>query len=162
MRIVYRALEQALHAHRADPLVAAVYDPQLERLASIDADLAHWDPHGEHHVDSPAARAYRDRVAAPSWGGALVAHHYTRYLGDLSGGRVIGTLLERVFGPDGLAFYEFPMRPKPYRDAYRTRLDRLGLTGPEVDLAVEEARIAFGLNRALFDELAADPADCRR
>ena len=46
------------------------------------------------------------------------------------------------------------MRPKPYKDAYRDRLDRLGLDGAETARAVEEVRIAFGLNQALFDELS--------
>ncbi|BDB45081.1 MULTISPECIES: biliverdin-producing heme oxygenase [Mycobacterium] len=156
LRVIYQALEEAVRAHRDDPLVAAVYDPALERLAAIDADLEYWAPGAGHQVDSPAARAYRDRLAAASWGGALVAHHYTRYLGDLSGGQAIGKILDRTFGLDGagLSFYEFPMRPKPYKDAYRARLDGLDLDAEQIDRAVDEVKIAFNLNQALFNELA--------
>lgn len=136
----------------------------LERLSAIDADLEHWAPGATHQVESPAAQAYRDRVAAASWGGALVAHHYTRYLGDLSGGQAIGKILDRTFDLDGagLAFYEFPMRPKPYKDSYRARLDGLSLDAEEIGRAVDEVKVAFSLNQALFDELADNMPSYRR
>ena len=156
LRMVYQALEASVRTRCKDPLVAAVYDPALERLTAIDADLEHWAPGASREIASPAAEAYRDRVTGAAWGGALVAHHYTRYLGDLSGGQAIGRILDRTFGLDGagLAFYEFPMRPKPYKDAYRARLDNLVLDSDEVDRAVDEVKIAFNLNQALFNELA--------
>ncbi|OBB64115.1 heme oxygenase (biliverdin-producing) [Mycobacterium sp. 852014-50255_SCH5639931] len=156
LRVVYAALEDAMRAHRYDPMVAAVYDPALERLTAIDADLRHWRPDGARAIDSPAAMAYSERVRTLTWGGSLVAHHYTRYLGDLSGGRVIYKALDRTFGLRGvgLAFYEFPMRSKPYKDAYRARLDALRPGADDIDRIVDEVRLAFGLNHALLDELA--------
>jgi heme oxygenase len=164
LRVVYAALEEAVRARRGDPLVAAVYDPALERLTAIDADLDHWAPGAAREVESGAAQAYRDRLAGASWGGALIAHHYTRYLGDLSGGQAIGKILDRTFGLDGagLAFYDFPMRAKPYKDSYRARLDGLGLDAAETGRAVDEVKVAFGLNRALFDELADNLPTYRR
>lgn len=165
LRVVYAALEEAVRASRDDPMVAAVYDPALERLTAIDADLEHWLPQGaDREVDSPAAVSYAERLAALTWGGALVAHHYTRYLGDLSGGRGVGKILDRTFElrGAGLAFYEFPMRPKPYKDAYRARLDALSDDAVEIDRIVAEVKFAFGLNQALFDELAGDIADRQR
>jgi heme oxygenase (biliverdin-producing, ferredoxin) len=156
LRVVYAALERAVRARRDDPLVAAVYDPALERLPAIEADLEYWMPGAPREIDSPAARAYRDRITDISWGGALLAHHYTRYLGDLSGGRAIGKILDRTFGLGGagLALYEFPMRPKPYKDSYRARLDSLGLDFDEINCAVDEVKLAFRLNQNLLDELA--------
>ncbi len=156
LRMIYEALEAAVRARRDDPLVAAVYDPSLERLPAIDADLDYWAPGTTRQIESPAAQVYRDRLAGASWGGALVAHHYTRYLGDLSGGQAIGKILDRTFGLDGagLAFYDFPVRAKPYKDAYRARLDELDLEDADIDRAVDEVRVAFNLNQALFNELA--------
>ena len=164
LRVVYGALEDAVRSRRDDPLVAAVYDPALERVPAIDADLEHWAPGAAHGVQSPAAQAYRDRIDGASWGGALVAHHYTRYLGDLSGGQIIGKMLDRTFGLGGagLAFYEFPVRAKPYKDVYRARLDGLVLDADEVGRAVDEVKVAFGLNQALFDELAGNLPAYRR
>ncbi len=164
LRVVYGALEKAVRARRDDSLVAPMYDPALERLPAIDADLDHWAPGAAHEVESVAAQNYRDRIAGASWGGALVAHHYTRYLGDLSGGQIIGKLLDRTFGLGGagLAFYEFPIRPKPYKDAYRARLDELSLDADEIARAVDEVKVAFRLNQALFDELAGNLPAYRR
>ena len=72
----------------------------------------------------------------PASGAALlVAHHYTRYLGDLSGGQAIGRILDRTFELDGqgVAFYDFPEieKPKLYKDGYRARLDALGMSADE-------------------------------
>lgn len=158
LRVVYRALEGAVRAHRNDPVVAAVYDPALERARAIDGDLEHWSTDGSRDVDSPAAVAIAERIEALPWSGSLVAHHYTRYLGDLSGGQAIGRGLNRAFalGGVGLAFYRFPMRPKPYKDRYRARLDALNLDDAHADRIVEEVKLAFRLNRALLDELAGD------
>jgi len=155
LRMVYAALEAAVRANRDDALVASVYDPALERLAAIEADLQFWAGGAVPEVDSPAAQAYCDRIAGAS-SSALLAHHYTRYLGDLSGGQAIGRVLDRTFelGGAGLSFYEFPVRAKPYKDAYRARLDELGLEPDEIGRVVDEVRHAFGLNQDLFDELA--------
>ncbi|GAA1531169.1 heme oxygenase (biliverdin-producing) [Nocardioides humi] len=160
LRRVYAALEDVVAAHQADPIVAAVHDAALDRLAAIDADLAHWAPGVDpESIDSPAATAYVERIrAGAAWGGLLVAHHYTRYLGDLSGGQVIGRVLQRTFDlPEGtgVSFYDFPAipKPKPYKDGYRARLDALDLTPEEVARIVDEVRAVFSLNQALFDEL---------
>ena len=102
LRTVYAAMESVGRQHLDDPFVAAVHDVDLERLAAIDADLDHWAPDGPREVDSPAADAYAARLRASSaWGGLFAAHHYTRYLGDLSGGQAIGRCLDRAFELDG-------------------------------------------------------------
>ena len=159
LRVVYATMEETVGAHRDDAAVSAVADTALERLAAIDADLDHWMSDGERSVDSPAAAAYRQRLldAAAEWPTLLVAHHYTRYLGDLSGGQAIGRILDRTFELDGagIAFYAFPEIPKPkiYKDGYRARLDALGLTAEEQERVVTEVKTAFQLNQALFVEL---------
>lgn len=158
LRMIYAAVEEAVRSHRDDPLISAVYDPALERLDALDEDLDHWAPGATREVNSAAGQAYQERLADIDWGGSLLAHHYVRYLGDLSGGQAIGRILDRAFrlGGAGLSFYQFPMRPKPYKDAYRARLDELGLDAEETRRVVDEVKIAFGLNQAMFDELAAN------
>jgi heme oxygenase len=159
LRVVYAALEDAVRTHRDDPLLAAFYDPALERLSAIDADLHHWADSSSRKINSPAADAYRGRLEIVR-SSALLAHHYTRYLGDLSGGRIISRALERGFnlGGVGLAFYDFPMQPKPFKDSYRARLDALTLQPEQIGEIVSEVKLAFRLNQALFDELAGNLA----
>lgn len=162
LRVIYAALESAVRSHRDDPLVAVVYDPILERLPAIDADLLHWADGVPPDTDSAAAEAYRRRLEGVH-GGPLLAHHYTRYLGDLSGGRVIRRALDRVYnlGGVGLAFYDFPIHAKRYKDSYRAHLDDLTLQSEEVEQVVDEVKLAFRLNQALFDELACNLAGYR-
>ncbi|WP_250544226.1 biliverdin-producing heme oxygenase [Canibacter zhuwentaonis] len=47
--------------------------------------------------------------SAVSWHAGIVAHHYTRYLGDLSGGQMIAKRIRSQHGleSDSVAFYEF-------------------------------------------------------
>lgn len=171
LRAVYAALEETAAAHSALPPVAAVSDSALDRLAALDADLAVWGARlgeAEATPDSPVADDYAARVRAsvepgddaPA-GARFVAHHYTRYLGDLSGGQAIGRVLARqhgLVGEEGVAFYAFTLvpKPKPYKDAYRSRLDDVGraLTPAARAEVVAEVSRAFALNQRLFGELA--------
>lgn len=161
---VYEALETVGHKLADHPVVGQLIDPRLDRSAALAADLAHWAPAGVGEIDSPATDAYVDQI----WACAddplrFVAHHYTRYLGDLSGGQVIGKKLAREFdlvGTAGVDFYEFPeiAKPKPYKDAYRATLDSLEVSEVEKERIVEEVRRVFNLNGAVFEELTANLA----
>ena len=169
LRPVYAALETvaAKLAAEGDTLAAAVYDPLLERLATIDSDLEHWAPGATEELDSPAAAAYVARIQdSAQWGGLFIAHHYTRYLGDLSGGQAIGRILDRAFGLEGqgIAFYDFTAieKPKVYKDDYRARLDGLGLSEDDIARVVAEVRVAFGMNQAIFKELSSQIETFRR
>ncbi|UZN04440.1 heme oxygenase (biliverdin-producing) [Cellulomonas sp. S1-8] len=158
---VYTALEAA-----GDRLVAAGTDgglvfSELVRVPAIEADLAHLlgDDWRAQVRELPATTAYVARLAEvgddlPRY----AAHAYTRYLGDLSGGQVLKRMIERHHGLSGagVSFYDFPQihRLKPFKDVYRERLDALALTPAQRDEVVEEARVAFRLNRALFADLA--------
>ncbi len=160
LRTVYASIETVGRAHAADPCVSEVLDPSLERLNALDADLAFWSPDLATTVDSPATDSYALRVrASTEWGGLFVAHHYTRYLGDLSGGQAIGRILSREFdlpgNGAGVAFYAFPQipKPKPYKEAYRARLDALRLDAEGKGRIVDEVKQAFRLNQALLAEL---------
>lgn len=156
---VYQQLETVGAALASDPHVRQLHDPALSRAAAISDDLHHW---GGEEVDSPAVHAYRTRIAESLTDPVrYVAHHYTRYLGDLSGGQIIGRVLQRVFqlsDGQGTAYYRFERidKVKPYKDDYRARLDALPLTADEQARVVEEVRVAFALNQGLFDELTVE------
>jgi len=156
LRTIYETLEGHVRHRAGHPVVAAVWDPALERVDSLDADLGFWPDH-----DRPVpevVRTYCSRLEhAAERPHLLVAHHYTRYLGDLAGGQVIGRALERAYGLGGrgLAFYEFPRigAPVPYRRLYRSRVDQLVLSTRDRSQVVDEVAVAFELNRMLFDSL---------
>lgn len=169
LRPVYATLETLGRELTDDPIAGPVIDAGLDRLAALDADLAHWAPGESPQTDSAAASAYAAAIAASAgWGGDYLAHHYTRYLGDLSGGQAVGRILDRTFGLDGqgLAFYDFAEigKNKPYKDLYRDKLDAIGANLSEADRlrVVDEVRRAFRLNHDLFTELSANLDAYRR
>lgn len=160
---VYRALESVGRELADDRMAGAVVDPLLDREDALAADLDHWaGPRWrDTPLDSPATDAYVSRIreSAAEWSGLYVAHLYTRYLGDLSGGQAIGRVVARTYDPPegmGVAFYEFAgiRKPKPYKDAYRARLDALDVGAVDKQRIVSEVKHAFRLNEAIFAELS--------
>lgn len=156
---VYEALEAACRGVGADPRLSAILDPRLDRTAALRADLAVHAAHG-HACDVvvPAVSAYVDELrACESDPAALIGHHYVRYLGDLSGGQIIKTMVRRHYGiEEGLSFYDFEFdKPKVYKDDYRAALDTLPLGDADRDSALAAATRAFDLNHQIFLDLEA-------
>lgn len=167
LRIVYRALEEVGRGLATDPIAAELYDAALDRLGAIEADITHWSNGGTLDIESPAAEAYAARIrAAASDPLKFVAHHYTRYLGDLSGGLAIGRIIDRTYGStgQGVNFYDFETiaKPKEYKDGYRARLDGLPINAEQRDVVVAEVQQAFRHNQGLFDELGTKMDDYRK
>ena len=81
----------------------------------------------------------------------LVAHAYTRYLGDLSGGQVLGKITQKSLGlssKEGLSFFSFPgvSSPNRFKQLYRSRMNSIELTEEQRKAALQEAVDAFELN----------------
>ncbi|NEA38354.1 biliverdin-producing heme oxygenase [Streptomyces sp. SID11385] len=160
---VYRALEEHTAALAGDPVAGPFADPGLARLPELERDLAHLRGPGWRAglAPLPATEAYAARIAecAAGWPGGYVAHHYTRYLGDLSGGQIIRDKAERTWGfarkGDGVRFYVFETVPNPaaFKRGYRERLDALPLDAVERERVVDECRRAFALNTGVFRAL---------
>lgn len=81
----------------------------------------------------------------------LVSHAYTRYLGDLSGGQVLGKLTQKSLGlssKEGISFFSFPgvSSPNRFKQLYRSRMNSIELTEGERAAVLEEAASAFEFN----------------
>ncbi|POH57087.1 heme oxygenase [Arthrobacter glacialis] len=166
--VIYRALEDALAAHVDHPQLGAFIDPKLARASALEADMCYH--HGEDWEAQladgriaivPAAVAYARALTAMGAESIefLLAHHYVRYMGDLSGGLIISRMVQRHYGiaDEGLNFYAFPQipKPKPYKDGYRDLLDTTGFSRAQKDAILAFAADSFELNRAVFVDLAA-------
>ncbi|MFI9805009.1 heme oxygenase (biliverdin-producing) [Streptomyces sp. NPDC052301] len=160
---VYEALESAAGRLTSDPVAGPFVRPELFRLPALERDLAHLRGPGWRATLSalPATRAYADRVreCAERWPGGYVAHHYTRYLGDLSGGQIIRGTAERTWGfakkGDGVRFYVFEAiaNPAAYKRGYRELLDSTAVDDLEKQRIVGECERAFALNTGVFRAL---------
>ncbi|MCL6670675.1 MULTISPECIES: biliverdin-producing heme oxygenase [Streptomyces] len=160
---VYEALESGAGRLAADPVAGPFIRPELFRLPALERDLAHLRGPGWRAGLSalPATRAYAARVreCAEDWPAGYVAHHYTRYLGDLSGGQIIRDRAERTWGfarkGDGVRFYVFERiaNPSAFKRSYRRLLDGVRADELERQRIVAECRRAFALNTAVLGAL---------
>jgi heme oxygenase len=168
---VYEALEECLDRHGPHHFGSCHFPAELGRVEALREDVEFW--HGLKggrdngsallRVPEPtrATLEYVERIrhVAETNPLLLLSHAYTRYLGDLSGGKVLARVARRALDlsrdGDGLAFYEFENvdSPKLFKDRYRAALDALPLTEAEIEDLVGEANVAFVLNMRLFEEL---------
>ena len=164
---IYEALEAAAQTMLDDEVASAFISPQLTRLPALEADLLFLlgDDWRSSIAPLPTTQRYVARiheVAAEGWSGGFVAHHYTRYLGDLSGGQIIRTLMQRQFGFDtnGVGFYLFDQiaKPKEFKETYRDQLDAVAWTPEEQERVIDEVLLAYTFNTDLFTDLAAAKA----
>lgn len=150
----YAALEGAIEHRRAEPAVAPLAIPAVYRMQAIEADLAALSGPGWQRKLPllPEGAAYAERIAriAREEPARLIAHAYTRYLGDLNGGQVLKALLARTLGlsATALTFHEFPSAGNlaALKLDLRAAIDRAGREAADVAAVVEEGERAFGCN----------------
>ncbi|KAM3113060.1 biliverdin-producing heme oxygenase [Phormidesmis sp. 146-33] len=159
---VYSAMEEAMHQHQDHPVLGKLYFPELDRKASLEQDLAYYfGPNWKSEVaPSEATKPYVKRIQdiAATQPELLIAHLYTRYMGDLSGGQILRKIAQNAMNlsdEDGLAFYSFSQIPdeRAFKKMYRQQLDEVPVDEATDDRIVEEANDAFGLNMKMFQEL---------
>jgi len=181
---IYGALEAAAARTAPEtPAVDAVCGggilDALRRAVALRCDLAFYsarDPDAAAIAEafaaaSPATAAYVAKLESfPAAGAAaevLIAHLYTRYLGDLSGGQTLRRAIVRAYdlvpsggttldAAQGVAFYDFPAIGaatclRHFKDDYRTALDALHVA--DTSAVVAEAIDAFCRNTAILKEL---------
>lgn len=151
---VYRCLERELDTHRHVG-VRRLAHPALYRAAAIGQDLTalYGDERWARVLPLlPEGRWYGERIgkAAEGNGAMAVGHAYVRFLGDLNGGQIMGSVLRRSLRLDAqcLAFYDFPHIDDiaGFRVRYRQAVDRAGRDVGDVAAAISGAIDAFRLS----------------
>lgn len=159
---MYEALEAVAENMADDPAASAFITPQLTRLPAIEADLEFligpdWR---SGSAPLPSTIRYVERIHEVSeWAGGFIAHHYTRYLGDLSGGQHIYKVMQKRFGFDtnGVGFYLFDQiaDPAAFKDTYRAQLNAVEWSAEERERVIDEVMTAYRLNTEVFHDLSA-------
>ncbi len=159
---VYSAMEEELERQKDHPIISQIYFPELNRKPALEQDLyyyygANWR---DNIAPSAAAQDYiaRIRAASNTAPELLVAHSYTRYLGDLSGGQILKGIAQRgmnLVEGEGTNFYEFPTiaDEKAFKAKYRQAMNDLPVDEATANRIVDEANDAFGMNMKMFKEL---------
>ncbi|XP_071300524.1 heme oxygenase 2 isoform X1 [Agelaius tricolor] len=160
----YSALEEEMDHNKDNPLFAPLYFPvELHRREALAKDLKYF--YGEDWKEkiqcSEATQQYVDRIhhVGQHEPELLVAHAYTRYMGDLSGGQVLKKVAQRALKlpstEEGIQFYVFDniSNAQQFKQLYRARMNALDLDKNTKERIVEEANKAFRFNMQVFDEL---------
>lgn len=162
LHTIYAALERALVARGDEPSLQPFSHPALFRSDALARDLRRLagDEWAALSV-LPSAGAYADtlRRLSTTQPALLGAHAYVRYLGDLSGGRMVRSCVASALAIDGdetaegLAFYAFDTPPGALARQLRIDLQTLPLPPAIAGEFVAEAVAGFERHRTLFDEL---------
>jgi len=163
--LVYSAMEDEIKklSQSGNPVAEAISYPELNRVEALQKDLTFFC--GANWCDalndaSPSAKVYAERIrhVAKNSPELLIGHHYTRYIGDLSGGQILKNIAQKAMNLEdgnGLSFYEFHLidDEKAFKLKYKDKLNSLHIKQGMVDLIVDEANSAFKYNMAMFKEL---------
>jgi len=158
---VYSAMEEEFDRHKEHPILSQIYFPELFRKESIEKDLEYYfGPEWKQSVtQTDSCKEYVSKIKEVSdvFPELLIAHHYTRYIGDLSGGQVLKKIAQTALKVDdsGMNFYIFKDIPdeKEFKDNYRKTLDSLPFTEGTINSIITEANNAFRLNMKVFKEV---------
>nr|YP_009394978.1 Heme oxygenase [Polysiphonia stricta]ARW63540.1 Heme oxygenase [Polysiphonia stricta] len=159
---IYEAIEEQIENNKDNIAVKAVYFPELYRKNSLIEDLNYY--YGDNWLQqikpSSATQVYIDRIRNIGYSSPelLIAHSYTRYIGDLSGGQILKKIAKNAMQLSddlGTSFYDFDLinDEKKFKDLYRESLNNIPLTITQIDQIIAEANIAFNLNMKIFQEL---------
>ncbi|XP_004452238.1 heme oxygenase 2 [Dasypus novemcinctus] len=165
----YSALEEEMDRNKDHPAFAPLYFPtELHRKEALTKDMGYFfGENWEEQVQcSEATRKYVERIhyIGQHEPELLVAHAYTRYMGDLSGGQVLKKVAQRALKlpstGEGTQFYLFEnvSNAQQFKQFYRARMNALDLNLKTKERIVEEANRAFEYNMQVFSEL--DQAGC--
>lgn len=134
-----------------------LFDRRLDRFESIISDMESMCGMGMVLDETIEYTKHLKEIAASKDEIRFLAHHYVRYLGDLSGGQAISRLVMRNMSipPNFLSFYEFDQIGDKvrYKETYREQLDNLNLTQAQTDSFIAEVMIAFEHHSKIFGAL---------
>lgn len=160
----YVVLEEAAERMRDDAIGSLFVFDALFRVPALEKDLEQllgvtWRDQIE---PSESTQEYLNRLRETcfDWPGGFIAHSYTRYLGDLSGGQFIKKAVQKAFGDTAVAFYDFPRIPdhNAFKTRYRALLDEVSWDDGEQQRVIAEAVLAYQLNTKVLAELGRDLA----
>ncbi|XP_020643330.3 heme oxygenase 1 [Pogona vitticeps] len=161
---IYSALEDESERNKDNPVYAPVYFPnELNRKAALEKDLEYfYGPTWKEEIQChEATQKYVDRIyhVGQYEPELLVAHAYTRYLGDLSGGQILKKIAQKSLQlpstGEGLSFFNFPgvTNISKFKQLYRARMNSLPMDLATEERILEEAKKSFLLNIEVFEEL---------
>ena len=113
---VYSAMEEEIEklCKNSHPIISPIGFKELFRKEKLEQDLSFYFGSNWSELVKPSKPALeyeaRIREIAKDNPELLIGHHYSRYIGDLSGGQLLKTITKKAMnlsGDEGLTFYIF-------------------------------------------------------
>lgn len=159
---IYHALEEGMKKNIHIPFIKKMFFEKLCRAEALKKDYESFET-SEVKPTLPAleyaSHLKEISIRAPL---LLLAHAYVRYLGDLSGGRMMQKHVKELFPGEHTAFYDFeellgsnPIGAKvvEFKNLWKKNLDDLDLNEEEQNQIIEEAKLAFVFAGRMLDAL---------
>lgn len=160
---IFMAIEDAVEALKEDPILAAVYDRNLDRAGPLGEDLTYWLGSAGLSEGTNALKrvrattevylnSLRKETQDPK---ALLCHHFLQYNAMLSGGQYLSKMITQREGIDvgqdltGVAFYAFKGVTKP---AARVQAYMRAMDG--IDLSDEDRAVMLPIMRRIYNEIS--------
>jgi len=161
---VYSAMEEEIEklCENSHPIISPIGFKELFRKEQLEKDLSFYFGSNWSELVKPSKPAVeyeaRIREIAKDNPELLIGHHYSRYIGDLSGGQLLKTITKKAMNltsDEGLSFYIFEeiSDEKEFKINYRNTLDNLPIDQKIADSIIEEANRSFKYNMDIFNEL---------
>lgn len=157
---IYERMEQLFVQRHSQSLISHFDHRLLDRNERIKQDIANIST--EIGIEIPIIKDacienYLQTLNENLSEVELLAHHYIRYLGDLSGGQAIAKLMARNYqiAESCLNFYDFKELGDIvfYKKRYRDLLNLSLVTSEQKNLFINTVVNIYKLNRNLFDFL---------
>lgn len=161
LKCIYGALESGLRENISNQSVGPLCISAIFREQQLAADLAALggaDIAPSMRAQEHAAHLKHLSDFAPT---LLIAHAYTRFLGDLFGGQYIGQAIAKMWGDECCSIYgyqdlleEFSLeKPAQFALAFRNILNDVKLTDEQASQVVAEALVALQYADNMIKEL---------
>ncbi|NBU98399.1 MAG: biliverdin-producing heme oxygenase [Spirochaetia bacterium] len=157
---LYNELEYSVNLKLSEQNLKKLYFPDLHRTKALYLDLIYFG--GASFIPSPPSEKtirYINHIKeiTEKEPYKIISHLYVRYLGDLSGGQILGGIIRKTFSLEkgfGDSFYSFPIGDVDhFKNTYRAQLDSLGFEDSQKLELLEEAKLAFSYNGMMLSEL---------
>ncbi|CAM3399405.1 heme oxygenase (biliverdin-producing) [Stackebrandtia soli] len=160
---VYDVIESAAEHWHGHAVAGPFVLDDMTRRTALETDLATLVGADWRETISPLASTtrYLDRLREVcfDWPGGFVAHQYTRYLGDMSGGQAFRQAANDLYGfadGPGVGFYVFDRIADltAFKSDYRALLDNAPWDDEERQRIIAEVLDAYDYNEGFLTELA--------
>lgn len=157
---IYLRMEELFLRESAKEPLTYLDHRALDRSKYILADISYLENAEKSEsiqLELPSVRKYLNLLHDEVSPVRLSAHHYIRYLGDLSGGQAISRLVSRHYQipQEGLNFYNFDGIGDIvfYKKRYRDFLNLIPLRENDKEEFLDEVEKLYALSRDIFLEL---------